>query len=152
MPKDAGRRVQKMDPLDREALLDQVEAGKSQLQAIDSRETDTASTLDRGALERQIRRKENILDRDEGLIAKGAQKDRLAKRAEELEKEIRENMPSRDEMWARPGTVESERAVRKNMKFEAEHGDKVREWKEIQNRLEPEDPLVSNVERLRSGQ
>lgn len=149
--KDISQRPVKMDPVDRQSLEESAEALKDQIRAIDGRETETAGTLDRGLLVRQLAKKEAILNRDQDLEAKGVAKDKLAREAREIEAEIKEHMPTHNEMWAKSGTVEMERAVRKNMAFEAKFGDKVRRWKEIQNRLEPDDPLVSNVERIRPG-
>ncbi len=138
-----------MHPDDRVRTQEQAEALKDQIRDIDSRDTNAAESLDRGMIQKRLQKAEAILEKDDGLVAKGVQKDRLAKRAEEIEKELKENMPTHDEMWAKSGTVEMERAVRKNQDFENRYGDKVREWQDIQRRLEPEDSTHSYVERIR---
>jgi hypothetical protein len=142
-------KIRKMHPNDRQSIEEQARGIKEQLEAVHNRETSAGESLDTAVLERQLQKKERILDRDDSLVARGAQKDKLSSRAKELEQKIRSEMPTRNEMWAKPGTLDGERAVQKNMAFEAKHGAAVREWQDIQSRLEPEDPSVCNVERIR---
>lgn len=144
------QKIAKLHPDDRSSIQEQADAIKDQIRSIDSRETQIGETLDRGLLDRQLRKKEEILDRDERLRPKtAAEKDKMMRRAKELEAQIRKEMPSYNEMWRKPGTVEMEHAIRKHQAFEAKQGQAVREWKDIQNRLEPDDPSAGNIERLR---
>lgn len=143
-------KFKKMHPNDRQVVEEQRNALKEQLEIIKNDQSGgVAQTLDSAVLRRQLDKKERDLDQDEKLIAKGVQKDKLAREAKQLEEELRSEMCSRNELWQRSGTMDSEKAVAKQMAFEQKHGDKARRWQEIQSRLEPNDPMNCSMERIR---
>lgn len=106
----------------------------------------TNERVDRVALERQAKKFDRMIaDNSPGRVTKTT-KDRLHKRQLELEKSIREGMPSYDEMWdikRNPGVP------RKSLKWEARNSGNIEEYKQIMRQLEPDDPTASSVERLR---
>ena len=112
--------------------------------------THVGSTVDRGAMKRAKAHVDKLIhDGTPGKIAP-ATKDKLNKRATELEGVFTKGMPTRAEMWAKRG--EHPGIVRKQMAWEKRNAGAVQEWKQIQRRLEPEDPTASNIERLRKQQ
>lgn len=76
----------------------------------------------------------------------GRVKDKLAKRAKELEDKIVQGMPTHEEMRKNPAGM-----VGRHMKHEKANKKAILEWKNIQQMLEPDsnDPDLSNFERLR---
>ena len=100
------------------------------------------SQLDKGALKRQA----NQFAKQEHMYApkalRGANKDKVAKEAKALERQFMEGMPTREEMT-------TSATAHKLLNWEKRNGSRVREWKQLQRRLEPGDPTASNVERLR---
>lgn len=142
-------KFRKMHPSDREVIMEQANAMKEQLAIIKSRDVSAADVLDQGVLKRQLDQKERALEQDDKLIARGVQKDKLAREAAELESELRQAMCSRNELWVKSGTMDSEKAIAKQMAFERSHGEKARRWQEIQSRLEPDDPMNCSMERIR---
>lgn len=102
--------------------------------------------LDRDALTRQSRRLGQAIEDGKPKRLKGATKDKMAKRAKELEKSFTEGMPSYDEMWDlkhHPG------APQKNLNWQKRNARAIQEWKQIKRSLEPEDPTASSIETLR---
>jgi hypothetical protein len=85
---------------------------------------------------------------DEGTPkeVRGINKDKIAERAKVLESEMQENMPTRQEM-DHPGTNPG--AIAKHMKWLQRNDARVREYKEIQRSLNPDDPAGTSIERLR---
>lgn len=142
-------KFKKMHPNDRQVFEEQRNALKEQMEIIKSNDIEAAGNLDAGLIRRQLEQKERALEQDEKLIAKGAMKDKLAREAKELERQMRDAMCTRNELWTRSGTMDSERAIQKQIAFEKLHGDKARRWQEIQSRLEPDDPMNCNMERIR---
>lgn len=76
----------------------------------------------------------------------GGAKDKLAKRAKEIEEKVLPNMPTHEEMRKNPAGM-----VGKHMRWEKKFKKDVLEWKNIQLMLEPDsnDPDIANFERLR---
>lgn len=142
-------KFKKMHPNDRETIMEQASAMKEQLAIIQSGDVEAAGNLDSGVLRRQLAQKEKILDNDDRLVARGAEKDRLAKEAREIEERIKPNMCSRNELWYKSGTMDSEKAVLKQMAFERNHGRDAARLQEIRSRLEPDDPMNCSLERIR---
>lgn len=104
-------------------------------------------------LERTLRSKSipEISDRE---------KSEYYKRAKELERSIKQGMPTYDEMMGkRHGHVDNPNskyqeaepsAVRKNILWIKGKEKEVREWKNIMRILEPDNPGAANIEHLRS--
>lgn len=96
-----------------------------------------------------IAKKKALLDKDESLIAVGSEKDRIVARIKELEAQFVKDMPTRNEMWAKAGTEESDRAVQKNIRFHRLHDAKLFEWQNLKKRLEPHDPWAQSLDSIR---
>lgn len=143
------QKLKKLHPQDREVMMEQRNALAEQLEVIKRGDVGPAENLDQGAIKRQLEQKDRVLERDGKLVAKGVQKDRLSSRAKDIEEKIKSEMCTRNELWMKSGTMDSERAIQKQIAFEKKNGDLVREWQEIQSRLEPEDPMNCHVERIR---
>lgn len=106
----------------------------------------TSRSVDRSKVRKDIRRIEMALIGGSPKRMTGKTKDNYVKKAKQLEEKIKEGMPTTDEMLRphkHPG------AIRKQFEWEKRNGKAIREWKNIRRRLEPSDPTVSNVERLR---
>ena len=108
--------------------------------------TARGDVIDRSKLKNEIRRYDDILHQGEPAAARGINKDRLVKRAEELREEMRKNMPTREQM---DHPAKNPGAIQKHLKWAKLNDPKVREYKEIMRRLEPEDPTAMDVECLR---
>ena len=140
-------KLEKLSVAERQALKEQIAASEEQL---DNPEGLSASGQNGVAeMKSDVMKKKLVLERDESLRAQGTEKDRLAARLKEIEARILPDMPSMSEMWAKPGSIEADRAVRKNMAFHAKHGELVREWQNLKKRLEPDDPWAQNLDSIR---
>lgn len=142
-------KLKKMHPVDRESMLEQRNVLAEQMEVIKRGDVGPANNLDQSIIKRQLEQKDRVLSRDDELVAKGPLKDKLAKEAKELEEAMKEDMCSVNELWTRSGTMESERAIQKQIAFERKHGNNARRWQEIQSRLEPDNPTNCNLERIR---
>lgn len=110
------------------------------------RGTRAKEMIDEGRLKKQARMYEKKIAQHTPSKVSGVQKDKLAKEAKRLQKEIRQGMPTYDEMWNmknNPGIPY------KNLQWERRNANKIHRWKQIQRQLNPGDPTTSNVERLR---
>lgn len=96
-----------------------------------------------------IAKKKELLEKDSSLIAVGVEKDRIVARLKELQAAFLPDMPTRNEMWAKPGTEESDRAVQKNLRFHRLHDAKLFEWQNLKKRLEPHDPWAQSLDSIR---
>ena len=128
-------------------LKGQKQEAESTLKYIESNPgANTSTPVDKSALKRQINKYDAILSEGAPPKVRGTNKDGMAKRAEELRGEMRKNMPTRDQM-NHPATNPG--AVQKHLKWTKLNDPKVREYKEIMRRLEPDDPTAMSVESLR---
>lgn len=108
--------------------------------------TSRSDSIDKAKLKQEIDYYDGVLAEHSPTTPRGANKDKLWTRAKELEEQMKANMPTREEMdhpARRPG------AVRKHMMWAKVNDPKVREYKELMRRLEPDDPTAMDVERLR---
>ena len=72
------------------------------------------------------------------------ERDRMAARKKDLEDKVSSGMPTHTEMWKpTPENVEKHRA------WEKAYGSEIRELKQINRRLEPENPHAGRIEYLR---
>ena len=101
---------------------------------------------DKGAVKTQLNRVHKALREQSPPDLTGAQKDKVASRAQALEDKIRNGMPSSEEMRKNPPG-----AVGKHMRWEKENKSDILEWKNTQITLNKgsDDPDLANVERLR---
>ncbi len=137
----------KMSEDDRKALEDQIK--EDELILANPDKLAAAAAYDNSEMKSSIRRKKEILGRDEELIAKGPEKDRIYTRIKELEIKLRSHMPTKNEMWRRMGTDDSNDAVKKNMYFHRKFASEIHELASLKRRLEPNDPLAGSLERIR---
>lgn len=106
----------------------------------------TSRSVDNAHVKRQIEHLNRAVASRTPKSLSGMEKDQIARRAREIEDRIKEGMCTKDEMLSphkNPG------AVRKHFEWEKRNKNLIREWKLAQRKLEPNDPTVSNIERLR---
>lgn len=104
---------------------------------------------DSGALRQRMVKNKAILARDEALIARGRQKDQITAELKTLLEKVNRMRPTRRMMEARPGTPEFEQAVRVNIEFQRVCTPMMLRIKSLKRRLEPDDPMSGNLERIR---
>lgn len=148
MPGETTKIAPKMSEEDRRAMEDQVREDELILANPDKIAAAEIVSGNR-QMRDSIRRKKEALARDEDLIAKGPDKDRIHARIKEIEAKIKPDMPTKNEMWRRLGTDESNVAVKKNMYFQEKHGSLIQELISLKRRLEPSDPMAGSIERIR---
>jgi hypothetical protein len=141
-----GRDTKKLSESDRRSLENQIGQAEEEMAA----KLDMNKDADVSELKRQIDHKKMIVQHDEDLRPKSdTARDRLAARAKEIEDLIIPKMPNKREMWPKTGSVEAQQAVRHNLKFQETYDKECREWQDIQNKLEPDDPNAQSLERIR---
>lgn len=149
MPQDTSMKIApKMSEEDRKALEDQVKEDELILANPDKLAA-AESVAGNRQMRDSIRRKKDALGRDEDLVARGDEKDKVHARIKELEIKLKSHMPSKNEMWKRMGTDDSNEAVRKNMHFHSTYAREIQELINLKRRLEPSDPLAGSLERIR---
>lgn len=150
--RDAG---QKMTYDEVQDMLNQVKSLKSQLRSgeEDGLGMRPDKIQDETRVRREIKRFEDILDKDDQLIARDpGLKDAYHKEAKDLEIQIRKFAPSRQESWTTMKTpLDFERAVEKQTYWIKKGSVLVNRWKELRRRLEPENPYADSVEKLMDG-
>ena len=105
---------------------------------------------DKAALARQAREMKKVLDEQAPKpYDTSAEKDAAAKRLREIEAQMIEGMPSKEEMRKNRG---GDGTVHKHMKWEKRNKPFILERKDILKRLDPtsDDPDLTNYERLRA--
>ena len=141
-----GRTRQKLGESERRALNEQINAAEEELR----KRKELSGTPDLSDVTEEIKKKKMILQHDDDLTPKsGMETDRLAARAREIEEVLKKEMPTRNEMWPKHGSIEAQKALRHNVKFQAERSDLCREWQDIQKKLNPDDPYASSLETIR---
>jgi hypothetical protein len=141
-----GRSTKKLDESERRALANQIAQREEEILA----KKDMSRDADVSEMQREIQQKKMILQHDDDLRPKtDGQRDRLYARAKEIEGIIVKEMPTKREMWPKPGSAESQQAVRHNLKFQENRSDLCREWQDIQNKLNPDDPGAASLELIR---
>lgn len=105
-----------------------------------------ASQIDKSKLKKEIKYYDKVLHKSKPRKLDGRTKDKMHNRSKELEKQIKEGMPNRDEMRdlkRHPG------APTKNLRWEKRNAKKIKEYKQIQRNLNPQNPDASSIEHLR---
>jgi len=108
--------------------------------------TARSEMIDKGHLKREIDRYDGILAENSPSVPRGTNKDHMVARAKELAETLQKDMPTREQMdhpARNPG------AIRKHMFWNKKNEKNVQEYKELQRRLEPDDPTATDVEKLR---
>lgn len=104
-------------------------------------------------LKLRIKKLEDILTKDDDLVAKGDERGRLDMRRKELELMIKKEAPSlRQSLMtvSTNGQGDFDRSVSKTIAHQRNQGQNIREWQEIMRRLEPADPEACKVSKLYS--
>lgn len=140
-------KLQKLSVAEREAMRLQIEAQEEQLRNPEGLQASGQNGVEE--MKADIRKKKDVLAKDEDLIAKGTDKDKIAARIKQLEASFLPDMPTRNEMWAKSGTEEGDRAVQKNLRFHRLHAPKLQEWQTLKKRLEPDDPWAQSLDSIR---
>jgi uncharacterized short protein YbdD (DUF466 family) len=133
----------------RAALMDEkrdLEATIRDAEAGEKTGNPRAGMIDKKHIEADISRlDQQIQSGTPGRITAGT-RDKLAKRAEELRKEILVGMPKYDQMM-KPARYPG--IVRKNVEWTKRTGKACEEYKQVMRKLEPDDPTASSVEAFR---
>jgi len=145
MVRGSGKTKELLSTTEKEGLLDQKRELQDTLKETQQYGKGTAAEqLDQAALQGQINRIDTVIAEREPPKLSGIKKDELAKEAERLENELREGMPTREEMRF-PGRNPG--AVRKHMNWDRSNAPKIERYRYIQRLLNPEVPR--SVENLR---
>jgi hypothetical protein len=132
---------------EREDLQGMKQEAVATLQHLESTQVaGSAEMVDKGKLKQEIARYDAILHEGTPAKVSGASKDKLREEAKRLEDAMTTNMPTRDEM-DHPATNPG--AVRKHMLWSERNKGNVARYKEIMRTLEPDDPTVTSIDRLR---
>lgn len=138
--------VKKMSVNEIASVKEQTQDLEAVLRNVDGIDT---GLQDRGALQRKVNRNKFIIQRDEAFIAKGRQKDAIAREIKQIEAMIVNERPTRRMMETKPGTPEFSKAVQANIAFQKKFGKFMFRLKDLKRRLEPHDPNASNLEMIR---
>lgn len=138
-----GSNDQKLTVSDRTSLEDQIRQTEENTGQLNSVPRDSS-------LGKQLEHRKDLLRHDDDLRAKAHEnRDRLNMRKKQLEKVLVDNMPSKEEMWRRSGTSESQQAIRHNIEFQKKFALEVREYQQVMVQLDPDDPEAQSLERIR---
>jgi len=141
-----GRNKVKLNESDRRSLSEQIAQREEEIRA----KQDLNPDADVSEMRKEINDKKMILHHDDDLTPKSdGARDRLYARSKELEDILKRKMPTKREMWPKPGSSEAQQAVRHNLKFQEECDPLCREWQDIQNKLNPDDPSAQSLELIR---
>jgi hypothetical protein len=108
--------------------------------------TSRSDMIDKARLKKEIAYYDGQIAAGTPQAFRGMNKDKMVARAKELADKMQVNMPTREQMdhpARNPG------AVRKHMIWTKNNDGNIREYKELQRRLEPDDPTATDVEKLR---
>ena len=145
MVRGKGKMKELLSESEKEALLNE----KQELQATIKERSQygigtAAEQIDQSIIKKQIDKIDQAIADREPPKLRAVDKNAMAKEAEEIEAELREGMPTKNEM-DHPGSNPG--AVRKHMNWDARNRDKIERYRYIQRCLNPEDPR--SVENLR---
>jgi len=155
------QQVDYLSPHLRKQYQDKVKNIENTLNNIKHSEYHAERNLPVGQLLKQKRETEKLLAERTAPAIDGQERDRLSARAKELEKKIKDGMPTKDEMMGERISIDGnpnkkgQRArpdvVKRNTDWMIRTAGWIREWKNIMKTLEPDDSHACNVERLRKG-
>lgn len=98
----------------------------------------------------QLEHRKDLLRHDDDVRSRAHEdRDKLNVRKKQLEKVLADNMPSKEEMWRKTGTSESQQAIRHNIEFQKRFASETKEYQQVMARLEPDDPDAQSLERIR---
>lgn len=102
--------------------------------------------VDTSRLQKEVAHYDKVLQEGTPVTPRGVNKDNMRKEARDLEAQMQKGMPTRDQM---DHPANNPGAVHKHLKWSKENDSRVRKYKEIQRRLEPDDPTAMDIEKLR---
>ena len=105
-----------------------------------------AEGIDRANLQKKIEHYDKILDDGKATRVRGTKKDDMIKRAEYLAVELKKGMPTRREM---DHPAKCPGAVHKHLNWNERNKGNIKEYKNIQRTLEPQDPTAVDLEKFR---
>ena len=129
---------------ERVGLEDQKREAEATLREAATPGTTHGGEINRAKLQGEIQHLDKEIHDGTAPRVGGVAKDRMAKRAKELESRISEGMPTREEM-AHPG--KNPGAVHKHLRWSERNKGSINEYKDLQRRLNPDAPI--NIESLR---
>jgi hypothetical protein len=133
-----------LSPVEKEGLNDQVRELKDSLKERRQYGIGTAAEqIDESKIKREISRIENSIAVREVKVT-GAERDKLAKEADELEQKLIAGLPTRYEM---DSPAKNPGAIRKHMNWMVRNQENVERWRYIQRVINPYDPR--SIENLR---
>ena len=152
-------KYRKLRPEDRQALEDRYNSLKIETQqAITESEgrgiygveitTMPHLVTDSSAIGSEAKKLEKLIEIDASLEAKGSLRQRLYLRMRQIQDELSKVMPTIEEnncTMKSSGAAIFERAVLKSMQFMQRYVFLCEEWKQIKNRLDPDDPMADNI-------
>lgn len=145
MVRGSGKMKELLSASEKENLLDQKRELQDSIKDATMYGKGTAAEqIDQAKAQKQIDNIDKAIADREPPKVKGSQKDALVAEVEQLEAEIREGMPTRDEMRypaRNPG------AVRKHMGWSSRNAQKIERYRYLQRLLNPDDPR--SIENLR---
>jgi hypothetical protein len=109
-------------------------------------ETARGDEINKTKLKKEMAYYDKQIEQGRPKTPRGANKDALVKRAEELVELMKVKMPTRDQM---DHPAKNPGAIRLHMNWVKENDARVREYKEIMRRLEPQDPTATDIEKFR---
>ena len=137
--------ARKLSVSERASLEEQNQERESQLLDKNS----SHMVQDRGVLQREHDKTAAILERDENLVARGKEKDRLRARMKELETQIASKVPPLWLQKAKQGTPDYAKAVQ--AAEDANNpivGKLYEEYKDCALRLDPENPRAGSISEI----
>lgn len=142
------RTVEKLGADERVALAEQLREQEEILDNVDGLKSDLIQ--DKDTLRRQVNRTKKILARDESMVPKTpAERMKIEAEIKRIKDTVVKDMPTVTEMNAPLGSPESQRAVRRNMRFHQLHNGSLIRLKHLLRCIDPEDPEIDNLERIR---
>jgi len=131
---------------ERQDIVGQRQEAEATLKFVNENPAAVAPGVDKARLKKEIERYDNILHEGTAQKVSGLNKDKLIKEAQRLRDEIKQNMPTREEM---DHPAKNPGAVSKHMMWNKRNQKNIEQYKQIQRQIEPDDPTATSVENLR---
>jgi hypothetical protein len=144
--------VRVMGSNERKYLLDELERIKQDLDPnskTDETESRPGLLQNRPSMLARKKQIEEMLNKDDDIRAhSGGDRDRLVSEIRKLEDIIKKNRLTAREEALKPGTMDFERAVEKQMYDQKHNGQNIIKWQQLKRMLEPDNPLADDVRLL----
>jgi len=141
----AGGNKGKLATDERQGLLEK----KQELEQLTKDISYEGNISDKGEIQEKLNRVNTQLAKDDEIIAKGKDKDWLVKRSRTLEGYIKTHVPSLSLQRAKKGTPEYAQALELGRKaLDPAVVEACNEYRDIERRLDPENPDAGSIENL----